>query len=38
VKLKSRPERKLESNMFEERLLRGTLGFEEDKVTEKVKK
>jgi hypothetical protein len=38
VKLKSHPERKLESKVFEDRLRRRTLGFEGGKVTEKVKK
>lgn len=37
MKLKSRPEGKLDSKVFEDRLRRGTLGFEGDKVTEKVK-
>jgi hypothetical protein len=38
VKLKSRPEGKLKSKVFEDRLRRRTLGFEGDKVTEKMKK
>jgi hypothetical protein len=38
MKLKSRPEGKLKSKVFEDRLLRRTLGSMGNKVTEKLKK